>query len=73
MLFQKRMRTKFDIYVFHKLGWCVCKAVGWPLRNIHMANDNEPFTFYVDVFLPISLPIPLTNLTVYISNAVGVL
>ena len=23
---------------------------GWPLRNIHISNDNESFTFYVDVF-----------------------
>ena len=23
---------------------------GWPLRNIHISNDNGSFTFYVDVF-----------------------
>ena len=23
----------------------------WPLRNIHISNDNRSFTFYVDLFL----------------------
>jgi len=41
---------------------------GWQLRSIHISNDNGSFTFYVDVFFPLSLPIPLSYLTVYISN-----
>jgi hypothetical protein len=28
---------------------------GWLLRNIHISNDNGSFTFYVDVFFPLSL------------------
>ena len=28
---------------------------GWPLRNIHISNDNGSFTFYVDVVFPLSL------------------
>jgi len=31
------------------------------------------FTFYVDVFFPLSLPILLPDLTVYMSKMVGVL
>ena len=31
----------------------------------------QSFTFYVDVFFPLSLPILLPNLTVYISNTAG--
>jgi hypothetical protein len=38
---------------------------GWPLRNIHISNENGSFTFYVDVFGPLSLPILLPDLTVY--------
>ena len=29
---------------------------GWPLRNIHISNDNGSLTFYSNVFFPISLP-----------------
>ena len=46
---------------------------GWPLRNIHISNDNGCFIFYVDVFFPLSLPMHLPELTVYTSNTVGVL
>jgi hypothetical protein len=35
--------------------------------------DNGYFTFYVDVFFPLSLPILLPDLTVYVSNTAGVL
>ncbi len=35
---------------------------GWPLRNIHISNDNGSFTFYVDVFFPLSLPRLLPDL-----------
>ena len=41
--------------------------------NIHISNDNGFFTFYVDVFFPLSLPILLPDLTVYMRNMVGVL
>jgi hypothetical protein len=34
--------------------------------NIHISNDNGSFTFYVDVFLPLSLPRLSPDLTVYI-------
>ena len=40
---------------------------GWPLRNIHISNDNGSFTFYVDVFFPLSLPRLLPDLTVYMA------
>ena len=29
---------------------------GWPLRTTHISNDNGYFTFYVDLFFPLSLP-----------------
>jgi hypothetical protein len=35
------------------------------LKNIHISNDNGSFTFYVDVFFALSLPILLPDLTVY--------
>ena len=35
---------------------------GWPLRNIHISNDNGSFTFCVDVFFPLSLPKLFTGL-----------
>jgi hypothetical protein len=38
----------------------------------HYLNDNGSFTFYVDVFFPLSLPIFLPYLTVYMSNTAGV-
>jgi len=38
-----------------------------------MSNDNVSFTFYVDVFFPLSLPRLLPDLTVYMSNTAGVL
>jgi hypothetical protein len=37
----------------------------WPLRNIHISNDNGSFTFYVDVFFSLSLPRLSPDLTVY--------
>jgi len=46
---------------------------GSPLRNIHISNDNGSFTFYVDVFFPLSLPRLLPDFTVYMSNIVFVL
>ena len=45
----------------------------WPKRNIHTSNDMGSFTFCVDVFFPLSLPIFLMDLTVYMSNTTGVL
>ena len=42
------------------------------LQNIHISNDNGSFTFYVDVFFPLSLPRLLPDLTVYMSNTTGV-
>ena len=45
----------------------------WPLRNIHISNDNGYFTFKVDFFFPLSLPRRLLDLTVYMSNMAGVL
>ena len=44
----------------------------WPLRNIHISNDNGSLTFYVDVFLPLSLPRLLPDFAVYMSNTEGV-
>jgi hypothetical protein len=41
--------------------------------TIYISNDNGYFTFYVDVFFPLSLPRLLLNLTVYMSNTAGVL
>ena len=43
------------------------------LWNIHISNDNESLTFYVDFFFPLSLPKLLPKLIVYMSNTVGVL
>ena len=43
------------------------------LRNIHISNDNGSFTFYVDLFCPLSLPRLLPDLTVYMINTAGVL
>jgi hypothetical protein len=45
---------------------------GLPLRNIHISSDNGSFTFYVDVFFPPSLPINLSDLTLYMDNTAGV-
>ena len=41
------------------------------MRNIHISNDNGPFTFYVDVFFPLSLPRLFSDLTVYMSSTVS--
>jgi hypothetical protein len=38
-----------------------------------ISNKNGSFTFYVDVFFPLSVPRLLPDLTVYMSNAAGVL
>ena len=38
---------------------------GWPLRNIHISNDNESFASFVDVFFPLSLPILLPDLMIF--------
>ena len=45
------------------LGWNHAKKIirsssqsGWPLRNIHISNDNRSLTFYADIFFPLSLP-----------------
>ena len=35
---------------------------GWPLRSIHISNDNWSFTFYLDVFFLPSLPRLLPDL-----------
>jgi hypothetical protein len=43
----------------------------WPLRHIHISNDNGSFTFYVHVFFPLSLSRLLLDLTVYISIMAG--
>jgi len=42
---------------------------------INMASfyNHGSFTFYVDVFFPLSLPRHLPDLTVYMSNTLGVL
>ena len=45
----------------------------WPLRNIHISNDNGSFTFYIEVFLPLSLLKLLHDLTLYMGNTTGVL
>ena len=42
----------------------ISTVLGWPLRNIHISNDNRSFTFYVDVFLPLSLTRLWSDLTV---------
>jgi len=41
--------------------------------SIHISNDNGLFTFYVDVFFPLSLPRVLSDLTVYTSKTTDVL
>ena len=46
---------------------------GRQLRSIHISNDNGSFTFYVDIFFLLSLPILLSDLIVYMSNTAGVL
>ena len=42
------------------IGWSLRSSrSGWPLRNIHISNDNGSFTFYVDhldFFSPLLLP-----------------
>jgi hypothetical protein len=40
----------------------------WPLRTIHISIDNRSFTFYADVFYPLSLPRHLHNLTVCMNS-----
>jgi hypothetical protein len=55
----KGVFTIVSIYCYHFHN-------GWRLRNIHISNDNESFTFYVDVFFPLSLPRHLSILTIYI-------
>ena len=35
---------------------------GWPLKNIHISNDNGSFTFYLGVFFSLSLPRLFTGL-----------
>jgi hypothetical protein len=39
--------------------------LGWA---IHISNDNESFTFYVDIFFPVSRSRLLSGFTVYMSN-----
>ena len=46
---------------------------GWPVRNVHISNDNGSFTFYVDVFFPLLLSRLLPDLTIYMSNTEGAL
>ena len=55
------------------LGWSHRYKNSWPLRNIHISNDNGFLTFYVDVFFPLSLPRLLLDLTVFMSSMAGVL
>ena len=43
------------------------------IPSIHILNDNGSFTFYVDVFFPLSLPRVLSDLTVYMSKTTDVL
>ena len=43
------------------------------IRNIHISIDNGSFIFYVDIFFPLTLPRLLPDLTVYMSNTIGVL
>ena len=38
---------------------------GWPLRNIHISNDNGSFPFYAEVFFLQSLPRFSPDLAVY--------
>jgi hypothetical protein len=56
-----------------KIGGGSSSQSGWPLRNIHISNNNRSFTIYVDVFFPLSLPRLLPNFTVYMSNTVSIL
>jgi hypothetical protein len=49
------------------LAWSVPSVGKYP------SNDNGYFAFYVYVFFPLSLPRVLPELTVYISDMVGVL
>jgi len=41
--------------------------------NMVSIYNHGSFTFYVDVFFPLSLPRHLPDLTVYMSNTLGVL
>jgi hypothetical protein len=52
---------------------CSSSRSGWLLRNIHISNDNESLTFYVEFFFPLSLPRFFPDLAVYMSNTAGVL
>lgn len=61
------------------LGWSdrykkstVVITIWWPLRNIHISDDNESFTFCVDIFIPLSLPRLLSVLTVFLRKTTGV-
>ena len=46
---------------------------GWPQRNIHISNDNESFTVYIDLLFPLSQPRNLQDWTVHMGNTAGVL
>ena len=39
------------------------------IPSIHISNDNGSFTFYVDVFFPLSLPRVLSDLTDVLKEA----
>jgi hypothetical protein len=51
---QMRLRCSYVKNNATKLLWSSSQSA-WPLRNIHISNDNGYFPFYVDVFFPLSL------------------
>ena len=62
---QTRLRFPYDEVVATKILRSSSQS-GWPLRYIHISNDNRSFTFHVNVFFHLSLPKLLPDLTVYI-------
>jgi hypothetical protein len=52
-----------------KMLW-MSSQPGWPLRIIHNSNDNLSFTFYVDVFFPLTLSRLLCILCLFVYSGV---
>ena len=58
------------------LGWChsnmrSSSRSGWPSRNINISNDNGSFSFFVDIFFPLSSTRLLSDLNIWVTRRVS--
>ena len=55
----------------YKNSSVVISKCGWPLRNIHISNDNGCFTFYVDALFPLCQDFNRTWLYIWVERQVS--